>query len=215
MLAPTPFTLVLNNNVSSRGRKFHESPHHTPRKNKNSMNSETIRTYQAHRPNTATDVYVDETAILVGQVSIGSNSSVWPGAVIRGDVNAIDIGANTNIQDGVILHGSSPSKDKPEGFSVQIGNKVTVGHRAVLHGCEIGDSVIIGIGSIVLDGAKIGDNTVVAAGSLVPAGKTLCGGYLYMGSPAKQMRPLTANEIENISVSAQLYVDLKNRSQAE
>lgn len=173
----------------------------------------TIRVFEDMAPQLADGVYVDEMALVVGDVHIGADSSVWPLSVVRGDVNSIRIGERSNIQDGSVLHVTHCHEANPEGHALHIGNEVTVGHNVVLHGCRIGDSCLIGMGAIVLDGAELRDGVVLGAGSLVPPGKVLEGGYLWLGSPARRARALNEEEIERLSYSAAHYVRLKNRHQ--
>ncbi|MBF0218850.1 MAG: gamma carbonic anhydrase family protein [Gammaproteobacteria bacterium] len=170
----------------------------------------TIRAYRDHWPLLAVGVYVDSDAVVIGDVSIGEDSSVWPGAVIRGDVNTIRIGCRSNIQDGAVLHVTHCSPTNPTGFALVLGDEVTVGHHATLHGCSIGDRVLIGMGATVLDGAVIESAVVVAAGTLVPPGKRLVSGYLYMGQPARQQRPLSQEELNYFSYTAANYVRWKD-----
>lgn len=169
-----------------------------------------IRQYQGKIPNLAKGVFVDESAVVIGDVEIGIDSSIWPCSVIRGDMHSIRIGERTSIQDGSVLHITHASEYNPQGYPLVIGNDVTVGHSVCLHGCRIGNRVLIGIGSKVLDGAVIEDDVVVGAGSLVPPGKQLESGFLYMGSPVKQMRPLKDSEKAFFTYSANNYVKLKN-----
>ncbi|SJL84808.1 gamma carbonic anhydrase family protein [Vibrio palustris] len=168
------------------------------------MNS--IRSYQGICPQLGKDVYIDESAIIVGDIYVGDDSSIWPLVAARGDVNHIRIGERTNIQDGSILHVTHKNADNPAGHPLLIGNDVTVGHKVMLHGCTIHDRVLVGMGTIVLDGAIIEEDVMIGAGSLVPPGKTLHSGYLYMGSPVKQARPLTEKELTFLPQSAQNYV---------
>jgi carbonic anhydrase/acetyltransferase-like protein (isoleucine patch superfamily) len=146
-----------------------------------------IRSFRGITPRIAASAYVDPGAHVIGDVEIGERSSVWPGAVLRGDIEPIRVGAETNIQDGAILH-----TDK--GFPAIIGNRVSVGHAAVLHGCIVEEDSLIGIGACVLTGAKIGRGAVVAAGSLIPEGMEVAPETLVMGTPAKPRRPVTAEE---------------------
>lgn len=168
-----------------------------------------VRSFQDHNPVIADDSYVDPAATVIGRVSIGTQSSIWPAAVVRGDVHVITIGERTSIQDGAILHVSHASEYNIDGFPLIIGNDVTVGHQAVLHGCTVGNRCLIGIGSKVLDGAIIEDEVLLGAGSLVPPGKQLDGGYLWLGSPAKKIRPLTEKERAFLLYSAAHYVNLQ------
>lgn len=147
-------------------------------------------------------------ATVIGEVTLGTDASVWPGAVVRGDVNRIAIGAATNIQDGSVLHVSHRGEHNPEGGALVIGARVTVGHTVILHACTIEDECLIGMGSIVLDRAVIQKHVLLGAGSLVPEGKTLESGWLYLGRPAKPVRRLTGEEIAYFNYSAEHYVKL-------
>ncbi len=167
-----------------------------------------IRPFGGHIPQLASDGFVDKTAVLIGDIVLGAESSVWPLCVLRGDVNTIRIGCRSNIQDGSVLHVSHPTAAKPAGSPLVIGNEVTIGHRAMLHGCTIGSRVLVGMGTIVLDDAEIGSDTVIGAGSLVPPRKRLAGGFLYMGAPVRQIRALTEAEREHLRYSAAHYVKL-------
>ncbi len=170
-----------------------------------------IRPYKQLLPHINDTVYIDESAQIIGQVEIGKHSSVWPNVSIRGDVNWIKIGQQSNVQDGSVLHVTHDHVDKhPGGYPLCIGNKVTIGHNVVLHGCTIEDNCLIGMGAIVLDNAYIERNVFLAAGALVAPGKRLQSGYLYVGSPAKKMRALSNDEIEGLAYSADHYVRLKN-----
>ena len=155
-------------------------------------------------------VYVDECAVVIGRVTVGDDVSFWPFTVARGDVNRIEIGARTNIQDGSVLHVVGDSAAVPGGLPLIIGADVTVGHKAMLHGARIGDRCLIGMAAVVLDGAVIEDEVIVAAGSVVPPGKRLTSQGLYMGSPARRVRELSAAEIEHLSHSAARYVQVKD-----
>lgn len=169
-----------------------------------------IRPYQDKTPQLGARVFIDESAVVIGDVTIGDDTSIWPCVVIRGDMHIIRIGARTSIQDGSVLHITHASNFNPAGHPLIIGDQVTVGHSVCLHGCTIGNRVLVGIGSIVLDGAIIEDNVVIGAGSLVPPGKRLESGFLYMGSPVKQVRPLKESEMQFFEYSANNYVNLKN-----
>ncbi|WP_198263122.1 gamma carbonic anhydrase family protein [sulfur-oxidizing endosymbiont of Gigantopelta aegis] len=170
-----------------------------------------IRDFKNHAPDIAEGVYIDESAQVIGQVSIGTDSSIWPNTTLRGDVNWIKIGANTSIQDGSTLHVTHDHTNKhPGGFPLSIGSQVTVGHNVVLHGCTVEDNCLIGMGAIVLDGAHLEKNVFLAAGALVAPNKRLESGYLYVGSPAKRIRPLTEEEITGLQYSSEHYVKLKN-----
>lgn len=169
-----------------------------------------IRSHLQHTPHIGTKTYVDPNAVIIGNVTIGQDSSIWPFASIRGDMHAITIGARTSIQDGCVLHITHPSTYHPEGFPLHIGDDVTIGHKVILHACTVQDLCIVGMGSIVLDGAVIESNTIIGAGSLVPPGKVCESGYLWLGSPVIKKRPLTAEEMAFIRYSAQNYVKLKD-----
>jgi carbonic anhydrase/acetyltransferase-like protein (isoleucine patch superfamily) len=170
----------------------------------------TIRPYKNYQPQLGHRVYIDDSAVIIGQVSIADDVSVWPQAVIRGDVEAISIGTATNIQDGSILHVSHAGEFSPTGHPLTIGKGVTVGHRAVLHGCTIGNFCLIGIGAIIMDDAIISDYVMLGAGALVPPGKQLDSGFLYVGSPVKKARELSVKEKAFLEYSAQHYLHLKD-----
>lgn len=174
-----------------------------------------IREFKGMRPVLGNAVFVDPSAIVLGDVELGDDTSIWHFVSMRADMHAIRIGQRTSIQDNSVLHITHASDFNPEGFPLMIGDDVTIGHSVTLHGCTIHDRVLIGIGAIVLDGAVIESEVVIGAGSLVPPGKTLESGYLYLGSPAKQMRPLTDKERTFFRYSAQNYVKLKNEHLAE
>ena len=152
--------------------------------------------------------WVHPRATVIGEVSLGAGASVWPGAVIRGDVNSIAIGEATNIQDGSVLHVSHRTPANPAGGPLVVGARVTVGHTVILHACTIGDECLIGMGSIVLDRAVIQRHVLLGAGSLVPEGKVLESGHLYLGRPAKMVRALTSEEVAYFAYSAEHYVSL-------
>lgn len=162
-----------------------------------------IKSYQDVEPKIDETVFVAESADIIGNVNIAKNANIWYNVVIRGDVNSITIGENTNIQDGSVVH---ICHDCP----TIIGKNVTVGHKALIHGCKIGDNTLIGMGSIVLDNAEIGEYTLLGAGSLVPPGKTIPSGVLAMGSPARVIRELNEDEKENLKKSALKYVETAN-----
>lgn len=170
-----------------------------------------IRPYNIIHPTVPASAYVDEAAVVIGDVVIGEESSLWPTVVARGDVNYIRIGARSNIQDASVLHVTHDHAEVPGGHPCIIGDDVTVGHKALLHGCTIHDRCLVGMGSIVLDGAVLEPEVLLGAGSLVPPGKVLEGGYLWLGSPVKRIRPLTEAERTRFLYSAQHYVRLKNR----
>ncbi|QQT56978.1 gamma carbonic anhydrase family protein [Acinetobacter johnsonii] len=165
-----------------------------------------IRPYLNSTPQLSNNCYIDEMSVVIGDVILAENVSVWPFAVIRGDVNHIRIGKNSNVQDHAMLHVSHKKADKPNGSPLIIGEDVTIGHHVTLHGCTIGNRVLIGINSIVLDDVIIPDDVMIGAGTLIPPGKVLESGYLYVGSPAKKVRPLTEKELAFLPYSAQNYV---------
>jgi len=169
-----------------------------------------IRTLHDKTPNIVDSAFVDETALVIGDVTIGDDSSIWPMTVVRGDVQKITIGKRTNIQDACVLHVAHDGKYTPGGFALNIGDGVTAGHRVTLHACTIGDYCLIGMSATIMDGADLGDRLIIGAGSLVPAGKKLEGGYLYVGSPVKQIRPLNDDELKSLEYSADHYVEVKN-----
>ncbi|MBL4621620.1 MAG: gamma carbonic anhydrase family protein [Immundisolibacteraceae bacterium] len=168
------------------------------------------RAYKSFTPNLGENVYIDPQACVIGQVTLGDDVSVWPMTVLRGDVCTITVGARSNLQDGSILHVNGPSPDHPNGWPLLVGTDVTLGHQAILHACTIGDRSLIGMGSTVLDGAVIEEEVLLAAGSLVTPGKVLESGYLYAGRPAKQVRPLSADELAFFVASAAHYAELKD-----
>ena len=174
-----------------------------------------LQSFMGHFPIVANGVYVHNSATIIGHVNLGENVSVWPGAVIRGDINFIKIGAGSNIQDCAVLHVNHQSISDPNGAPLIIGENVTIGHTVILHGCTIKDESLIGMGSIVMDKAIVQKHVLVAAGSLVPEGKVLESGYLYMGSPVKKIRLLTMEEIAFFMISANGYIKLKNQYLAE
>ena len=172
------------------------------------MNMSHIRTFDNHTPTIDSEAWLDPQCLVIGDVHIGAQSSIWPGVVVRGDINRIRIGRETNIQDGSVLHNSHDGPFMPGGSPLIIGDQVTVGHKAVLHGCEIHDGCLIGMGAIVMDKAVVESGVMVGAGGLVPPGKALASGYLYTGSPVRQARPLTDREKEYFAYSAGYYVKL-------
>ncbi len=161
-----------------------------------------IKPFNSISPEIHETAFITDDAIVIGDVEIGENASVWFGSILRGDVNFIRIGAGTNIQDGTIVHVSSKS------HSTILENDITVGHRVTLHGCYIESECLIGIGAIILDGSRIGKNSLVAAGSLVTPGTKIPAGSMVMGSPAKVKRSLTEDEIAGIQMSARRYIEL-------
>jgi carbonic anhydrase/acetyltransferase-like protein (isoleucine patch superfamily) len=159
-----------------------------------------IRLYKGIRPSIDPSCYVDESAQVIGDVTIGPESSVWMLAVIRGDVNRIRLGARTNVQDGTIIH------VQRETHPTTVGDDVTIGHGAIVHGCTIRDRVLIGMGAILLNGSEVGEDSIVAAGSLLVEGFTVPPRSLVMGSPARVRRSLTDEEVALVLSYAQNYV---------
>src|SRR5210317_641491 len=153
-----------------------------------------IRSHAGLHPRIADDVYIDPDSVVIGDVEIGEGSSVWPMTVIRGDIHHIRIGTNTSVQDGSVLHVTHAGPFNPDGFPLIIGNEVTIGHKVMLHGCTIGNRILIGMSAIVMDGAVVEDEVIIAAGTLVPPGKVLESGFLYNGNPARTARALTDTE---------------------
>lgn len=170
-----------------------------------------IRSFQDTFPTLGTKVYVDPQSAVIGAVSLGDDTSVWPMAVIRGDVNFIKIGPSCSIQDGAILHVTHDGPYTLGGKPLILGQGVTIGHHAILHGCTIDDYCLIGMGALILDAVHIQHHVMIAAGSVVTPGKILESGYLYLGNPARQVRKLTDNEWAHLEYSAEHYVRLKNK----
>lgn len=168
-----------------------------------------IRSFRGALPKVASSSYIDPSAQVIGDVTIGEKSSVWPNATLRGDVNWIRIGEGTNVQDNSVLHVDS------DGFPLTLGNRVTIGHAVVLHGCTIEDDVLIGIGAIVLNGAVIGKGSVIAAGALVPEGAQIPAYSLAMGVPAKVRREVSEEERERFRVNAEHYIELRQQYREE
>lgn len=174
-----------------------------------------IRTYQELCPKLGERVFVDRTAVVLGDVVLGEDSSVWPLTVIRADMHHIRIGARTSVQDGTVLHITHASDFNPGGYPLIIGEDVTIGHQAMLHGCTIGNRVLVGMKAMVMDGAVVEDEVIIGAGSTVTPGKRLESGYVYMGNPAKKIRPITDKERAFFTYSAANYVRLKDKHLAE
>lgn len=170
-----------------------------------------IRPFETIMPKIAPSCYIDNHSDVIGDVEMGEDCSVWPMTVIRADVNYIRIGHSSNIQDGSVLHVSHAGEYNPQGAALIIGDYVTVGHKVMLHACNIGNDCLIGMGAIIMDNVIVEDQVIVGAGSLVPPGKTLETGHLYMGSPCKKIRALNSKELEHLRYSAEHYVRLKNR----
>lgn len=164
----------------------------------------TIREWQGRQPLFAAgrqECYIDSAATLIGDVTVGKDTSFWPGAVARGDMAPIRVGEGASVQDNAVLHTA-------ENHPLEIGNYVTIGHSAVLHGCTVEDNVLIGMGAIVLDGAVIGYGSIIGAGALIPENKVVAPGSLVVGIPGKPVRELSPAEIEGLHTHALEYVRL-------
>lgn len=173
-----------------------------------------IRNFNGKSPSYDKSTYIDEDAAVIGDVTIGKDSSIWPMCAIRGDVQKITIGERTNIQDGSVVHVTADNQFNPGGLETRIGDDVTIGHGAIIHACTIGNFSLVGMGATILDGAIIEGEVMVAAGSLVPPGKVLKSGYLWLGSPVRKARELTDKEKEYLHYSSGHYVNLKNQYMA-
>ncbi|MFK7975308.1 MAG: gamma carbonic anhydrase family protein [Halioglobus sp.] len=173
--------------------------------------AQSVRRFAGHSPTLGHRVLIDPSAVVLGDVTLGDDVSVWPQVAIRGDMHTITVGARTSIQDGCILHITHAGPYNKDGWPLTIGSDVTIGHNAVLHGAHVGNRVLVGMGAIVMDGAVVEDDVVIAAGALVTPGKTLSSGFLYAGSPARQMRALTEKEMDYFVYSAKNYVQLKDQ----
>ncbi|MEO1576143.1 MAG: gamma carbonic anhydrase family protein [Pseudomonadota bacterium] len=176
--------------------------------------SRAIRSLGSDRPLLGARVYVDPASCVIGRVELGDDVSVWPMAVIRGDVHDICVGARTNVQDGCVFHVAHEGTYSP-GSPLIVGDDVTVGHKAVLHACTVGNRCLIGINAVVMDFAVVEDDVLLAAGSLVPPKKVLRSGWLYAGAPAKRIRELSDDERAMLAYSAAHYVKVKDQYLAE
>ena len=172
---------------------------------------QSVRQYQGITPTLGKGVFVDPSSVVIGDVHIGDDSSVWPIVAIRGDMHRIRIGARTSIQDGSVLHITHAGPYNPDGYPLIIGDEVTVGHKVTLHGCTLGNQILVGMGAIVMDGAIVEDHVIIGAGSLVPPNKILESGFLYVGTPVKKSRPLSESEMSFFSYGATNYVNLKDK----
>jgi len=170
-----------------------------------------IRVFNNITPQIGARVYIDEQAAVIGKVTIGDDSSIWPFTSVRGDVNSISIGQRTNIQDNSTIHVTHDSHYNPGGYATTVGDDVTVGHQVILHACTIGNRCLIGMGSLIMDNVTVGDDVVIGAGSLLTQNQTLESGYLYLGRPARKVRKLNDEEITRLLYSAQHYVRLKDQ----
>ena len=166
-----------------------------------------IESFQGVSPSLGRDVFIHPSATVIGDVILGDAVSVWPGVVIRGDINQIRIGMGCNIQDNTVLHVTHKSAHNPTGAPLIIGNHVTIGHACILHGCTIGDECLIGMGTIIMDKTVLASRVMVGAGSLVPENRTLESGWLYLGRPAEPVRPLDAQELANFRYLAERYIE--------
>lgn len=173
--------------------------------------SYSIRNFLDKAPTLGNRVYIDPQSAVIGDVILGDDVSVWPMAVVRGDVNHINIARCCSIQDGAVLHVTHDGPFTTGGKPLILGQGVTVGHKAVLHGCTVDDYCLIGMGALILDAVHIAHHVMIAAGSVVPPGKKLESGYLYLGNPALKIRKLTAKELEHLEYSAAHYVRLKDK----
>jgi carbonic anhydrase/acetyltransferase-like protein (isoleucine patch superfamily) len=169
-----------------------------------------LENYLDNYPVVGERVFLHQSSQVIGEVTLGDDSSIWCNTVLRGDVNRIVIGRGSNVQDLTMVHVSHKTTDKPDGSPLIIGDYVTVGHSVILHGCTIGNECLIGMGSIVMDDVMIPDRVMVGAGSLVSPGKVLESGMLYMGRPAKAVRALTTEELAYLKYSAEHYMRVKN-----
>jgi carbonic anhydrase/acetyltransferase-like protein (isoleucine patch superfamily) len=174
-----------------------------------------LRAYQSVTPQIGNHCYIDESSVIVGDVSLGDDTSIWPLVAARGDVNKIRIGARTNIQDGTVLHVTRRSTQNPAGHPLLIGDDVTVGHKCMLHGCQLANRILVGMGAIIMDGAIVEDDVFIGAGTLVPPNKRLESGFLYVGNPMQKKRPLNESEIAFLKQSAINYVQLKDEYLAQ
>ena len=171
--------------------------------------STSLRTFQGQAPVVGERVLIDPSAVVLGDVVLGDDVSIWPQAAVRGDMHSVRIGARTSVQDACVLHVTHAGPYNPDGWPLTIGCDVTIGHCAVLHGCEVGDRVLVGMQATVMDGVIVEDDVVIAAGALVTPGKRLRSGYLYAGAPAVEKRPLSDREMDYFTYVANNYVKLK------
>jgi carbonic anhydrase/acetyltransferase-like protein (isoleucine patch superfamily) len=167
-----------------------------------------IRSHAGQHPRIAAGVYIDPASVVIGDVEIGEGSSVWPMTVIRGDIHRIRIGERTSVQDGSVLHVTHAGPYNPDVFPLIIGDDVTIGHKVMLHGCTLGNRVLVGMAAVIMDGAVINDEIIVCAGTLVPPGKVLESGFLYVGNPVRQVRALTEKELKYFHYTSKRYSDL-------
>lgn len=174
-----------------------------------------LRSFQDKTPDIGPRVLIDPSAVVLGDVTLEEDVSIWPQAAVRGDMHRIRVGARSSVQDGCVLHITHAGPYNPDGWPLDIGCDVTIGHGAILHGCTVGDRVLVGMAATVMDGAVIESDVVIAAGALVTPGKRLKSGFLYAGSPAREMRPLSEKEMNYFTYVANNYVTLKDQHIAE
>lgn len=170
-----------------------------------------IMSFEGKTPKMGERVWVHPSSTIIGDVSLGEDVSIWPGVIIRADVNSVIIGDRTNIQDGSIIHVTNPGANPPHGYPTMIGNDVTIGHGAMLHGCTVGEGVLIGMRAILLDGSRVEKHAILGAGALLAPGKVVKTGEVWVGAPARRIKVLTDKEIEDLYFSAKQYVTLKDR----
>lgn len=178
---------------------------------KHQNNSIALRSFENNTPRLGQRVLVDKSSVVIGDVHIDDDSSIWPLVVIRGDMHSIRIGKRTSIQDGAILHITHAGPFNEKGWPLTVGDDCTIAHSVTLHGCTIGNRILVGMGATVMDGAVVKDDVVIAAGALVPPGKILESGFLYVGSPVKQSRALNDKEMAYFTYSSNNYCQLKDR----
>ena len=176
----------------------------------NEHHGHSVRAHGGVHPSLGERVYIDPQSCVIGRVTLGADVSVWPMAVIRGDVNTISVGARTSVQDGAVLHVTHDASHQPGGHALVIGEDVTIGHRAMLHGCTIGSRCLIGMGAIILDGAVLEDDVMIGAGALVSPRTRVPSRTLWLGSPARKARNLSGAELELLKYSAAHYVRVKD-----
>ncbi|MEM9254485.1 MAG: gamma carbonic anhydrase family protein [Pseudomonadota bacterium] len=170
-----------------------------------------LRSFQGSIPRLGERVLVDPSAVVLGDVVLGDDVSIWPQVTVRGDMHRIRVGDRTSVQDGCVLHITHAGPYNPEGWPLEIGCDCTIGHNAILHGAQLGDRILVGMGAVIMDGARIENDVVIAAGAIVTPGKKLRSGYLYVGSPAREMRALSDKELDYFVYSANNYVRLKDQ----
>ena len=167
-------------------------------------------TFRNKTPVVAAGVFIWPDAVVIGDVVLLEGANVWPGAVLRGDVNTILLGDRSNVQDGCVLHVTHDGPYSPGGLPLSLGDDVTVGHHVVLHACTLGSRVLVGMGALVLDGAIVEDEVIIGAGAVLPPRKRLPSRTLWVGNPARQLRELSAHELEQFSYLSRHYVRIKD-----